>query len=220
MAGAFTCRQYRQRAAGRKDDARCFLSIIPTATSCSICKTVLERLTRISTSDLRVNEQIRAREVRVITDSNENVGVLSLPAALELAESKGMDLVEVSPNAKPPVCRIMDYGKFQYERQRRERKARKQQKVVEIKEIQLRPKTDDHHLSFKVRDARRWIESGMKVRVRVRFRGRERDYPDIARERLQAIANELKEVASVEQMPSLEGSTMLMVLAPIGDKKK
>lgn len=167
-----------------------------------------------------MNEQIRAREVRVITDSNENVGVLSLPAALELAESKGMDLVEVSPNAKPPVCRIMDYGKFQYERQRRERKARKQQKVVEIKEIQLRPKTDDHHLSFKVRDARRWIESGMKVRVRVRFRGRERDYPDIARERLQAIANELKEVASVEQMPSLEGSTMLMVLAPIGDKKK
>lgn len=153
-------------------------------------------------------------------DKQENLGVMSFRDALELAENKGMDLVEVSPNAKPPVCRIMDYGKFQYERQKRERKARKQQKQVEIKEIQLRPKTDDHHLSFKVRDARRWIESGMKVRVRVRFRGRERDYPDIARDRMQAIAEELKDIAAVEQMPNMEGSNMLMILAPISDKKK
>ncbi len=131
-----------------------------------------------------------------------------------------MDLVEVSPNAKPPVCRIMDYGKFQYERQRRERRARKQQKTVEVKEIQLRPKTDDHHLGFKVRDARKWIESGMKVRVRVRFRGRERDFPDIARNRLLDIANELKDIATVEQYPSLEGSTMLMILSPANDKNK
>lgn len=145
---------------------------------------------------------------------------MSTRDALAIAENKGMDLVEVSPNAKPPVCRIMDYGKFQYERQKRERKARKQQKQVEIKEIQLRPKTDDHHLSFKVRDARRWIESGMKVRVRVRFRGRERDYPDIARDRMQAIAEELKDVAAVEQSPNMEGSNMLMILAPISDKKK
>lgn len=145
---------------------------------------------------------------------------MSLSEALALAESRGMDLVEVSPNAKPPVCRVMDYGKFQYERQRRERKARKQQKIIEVKEIQLRPKTDDHHLGFKVRDARKWIEDGMKVRVRVRFRGRERDYPDIARTRLEAIANELKGIATVEQAPSLEGSTMLMILAPIADKKK
>jgi translation initiation factor IF-3 len=168
---------------------------------------------------LRTNEQIRAREVRIISDTNENVGVMSLAEALELAESKGLDLVEVSPNAKPPVCRIMDFGKFQYERQRRERKARKQQKTVEVKEIQLSPKTDDHHLSFKVRDARKWIESGMKVRVRVRFRGRERDYPDIARDRLKAIAEDLKDVASVEQMPNMEGSAMLMILAPQTSKK-
>ncbi len=113
----------------------------------------------------------------------------------------------------------MDYGKFQYERQRRERRARKQQKTVEVKEIQLRPKTDDHHLGFKVRDARKWIESGMKVRVRVRFRGRERDFPDIARDRLIAIANELKDIASVEQYPSLEGSTMLMILSPASSEK-
>jgi len=161
--------------------------------------------------------------VRVIVeteDKQENLGVMSIRDALAIAENKGMDLVEVSPNAKPPVCRIMDYGKFQYERQKRERKARKQQKQVEIKEIQLRPKTDDHHLSFKVRDARRWIESGMKVRVRVRFRGRERDYPDIARERMQGIAEELKDVATVEQSPNMEGSNMLMILAPISDKKK
>jgi len=169
---------------------------------------------------LHINDQIRAREVRLISDTNENIGVMSLSEALALAESRGLDLVEVSPNAKPPVCRIMDFGKFQYERQRRERKARKQQKVIEVKEIQLRPKTDDHHLGFKVRDARKWIEDGMKVRVRVRFRGRERDYPDIARVRLEAIAKELKEIATVEQAPSLEGSTMLMVLAPISDKKK
>lgn len=140
--------------------------------------------------------------------------------ALDLAESKGLDLVEVSPNAKPPVCRVMDFGKFQYERQRRERKARKQQKTVDIKEIQLRPKTDDHHLSFKVRDARKWIEKGMKVRVRVRFRGRERDYPEIARERMEGIATDLKEVAVVEQKPSMEGRDMLMILAPISDKNK
>lgn len=161
--------------------------------------------------------------MRVIVESEdkqENLGVMSTRDALAIAENKGMDLVEVSPNAKPPVCRIMDYGKFQYERQKRERKARKQQKQVEIKEIQLRPKTDDHHLSFKVRDARRWIESGMKVRVRVRFRGRERDYPDIARDRMQAIAEELKDVAAVEQSPNMEGSNMLMILAPISDKKK
>jgi len=156
----------------------------------------------------------------VISDTNENVGILPVRDALELAESKGLDLVEVSPNAKPPVCRIMDFGKFQYERQRRERKARKQQKSVDIKEIQLRPKTDDHHLSFKVRDARKWIEKGMKVRVRVKFRGRERDYPEIARERMEGIATELQEVAVVEQSPNMEGRDMLMILAPITDKNK
>ena len=137
-----------------------------------------------------------------------------------MAEERDLDLVEVSPNADPPVCRIMDFGKFQYERQRREREARKQQKTIEVKEIQLRPKTDDHHLSFKVRDARRWIDEGMKVRVRVRFRGRERDYPDIAHERLQNIAEQLRDIASVEQPPLMEGNTMLMLLAPNPDKKK
>jgi translation initiation factor IF-3 len=174
----------------------------------------------ISASNFRINDQIRAREVRLITDTNENVGIVSLRQALDMAEERDLDLVEVSPNTDPPVCRIMDFGKFQYERQKKEREARKQQKIIEVKEIQLRPKTDDHHLSFKVQNARRWIEEGMKVRVRVRFRGRERDYPAIAHERLQAIATELRDVATVEQPPLMEGNTMLMLLAPNPDKRK
>jgi translation initiation factor IF-3 len=137
-----------------------------------------------------------------------------------MAEAKNLDLVEVSPNADPPVCRIMDFGKFQYEKRRKEREAKKQQKVIEVKEMQLRPKTDQHHIGFKIRDARMWIEQGMKVRVRVRFRGRERDYPAIAQERMLAVATELQDIAVIEQPPLLEGMTMLMVLAPIPDKKK
>jgi translation initiation factor IF-3 len=114
----------------------------------------------------------------------------------------------------------MDFGKFQYERAKKEREARKQQKQIEVKEIRLRPKTDDHHRQFKVRDARRWLEEGMKVKVRVRFRGREITYPEIAREMLQEVADELKDIAVVEQEPNMEGRTMLMVLAPATDKKK
>ena len=137
-----------------------------------------------------------------------------------MAEEKGLDLVEVSPNTEPPVCRIMDFGKFQYEKRRREREAKKLQKVIEVKEIQLRPKTDSHHLGFKVQNARSWIKDGMKVRVRARFRGRERDYPDIALQRMLQIAADLQDVAVVEQQPLMEGNTMLMVLAPAADKKK
>ncbi|MBL8132375.1 MAG: translation initiation factor IF-3 [Anaerolineae bacterium] len=169
-----------------------------------------------------MNNQIRAREVRVISDTKENMGVMSIGRALELAESRGLDLVEVSPEADPPVCRVMDFGKFQYEQSRKERKAKKQQKVIEVKEIRLSPKTDDHHLSFKVRDARKWIMDGMKVRVRIRFRGREITHANIGFDRLQKIAAELNDVAVIEQSPNMEGTTMLMVLAPGGkpaDKK-
>jgi translation initiation factor IF-3 len=157
--------------------------------------------------------------VRLITDTNDNIGVVSLKEALAMAEERDLDLVEVAPNADPPVCRIMDFGKFQYEKQRKERKARKQQKTIEVKEIQLRPKTDDHHLGFKVRDARRWLLDGMKVKVRIRFRGRERDYPQIGYDRMTAIFNELQDVAIMEQRPSMEGGSMLMILAPQAEKK-
>ena len=134
--------------------------------------------------------------------------------AKEMAFDADLDLVEVAPNADPPVCRIMDYGKFQYDQAKREREARKQQKQIEIKEIQLRPKTTAHHRSFKVRDARRWLEDGMKVKVRIRFRGREITYPEIARETLKEIAEELQVVGIVEQYPNMEGRAMLMILAP------
>ena len=138
--------------------------------------------------------------------------------ALSRANSQSLDLVEVSPTADPPVVRVMDYGKFLYQEAKKDRESRKAQQKVEVKEIRLRPKTTDHHRSFKVRDARGWLEEGMKVKVRIRFRGREITYPEIAREQLAGIAEELSDIATVEQAPNLEGRTMLMVLAP--DLKK
>jgi translation initiation factor IF-3 len=179
-----------------------------------------ERIRAISAEDFRINEQIRVREVRLITDENENLGVVSISRALQIAAQANLDLVEVAPNAEPPVCKILDFGKFQYEQARKEREARKQQKQIEIKEIRLRPKTNEHHRSFKVRDARRWLEEGMKVRVRIRFRGREITYPEIARDMLMQVANDLEDLAIIEQHPNMEGRTMLMVLAPSPDKKK
>lgn len=122
--------------------------------------------------------------------------------------------MEVSPAAKPPVCRVMDFGKFLYERAKKEKEARKQQTKVELKEIRLRPKTNEHHRGFKVKDARRWLEGGMKVKVTIRFRGREMDYPEIALEDLREIAEELSEISTIEQSPKLEGRRMMLVLAP------
>lgn len=179
-----------------------------------------ERIRAIGAGDYRVNERIRAREVRLITDENENIGVVAIQKALQMAQDRELDLVEVAPNASPPVCRIMDFGKFLYEKAKKEREARKQQKQIEVKEIRLRPKTDDHHRGFKVRDARRWLTDGMKVKVRIRFRGREITYPEIARDMLREVAEELKDVAVVEQYPNMEGRTMLMVLAPASEKKE
>lgn len=179
-----------------------------------------ERITTISAGDYRINERIRAREVRLIDENNENVGVVPIRDALQRAADSELDLVEVAPNADPPVCKIMDFGKFQYERAKKEREARKQQKQIEVKEIRLRPKTDDHHRDFKVKDAREWLEKGMKVKVRIRFRGREITYPEIARDMLLEIAEDLKDIAVVEQTPNMEGRTMLMVLGPATEKKK
>ena len=133
-----------------------------------------------------------------------------------------MDLVEVSPNANPPVCRVIDYGKFVYERAKKEREARRSQTKIEMKEIRLRPKTNEAHRGFKVDDARRWLLHGNKVRVTIKFRGREMDYPEIALEDLKEIAESLADVSTVEQAPQMEGRTMLVVLAPLkgGPKKK
>lgn len=150
----------------------------------------------------------------MIGAKGENVGVVGIREALAMAEEAGFDLVEVAPGADPPVCKILDFGKFLYEQAKKDRQARKQQKTVEVKEIRLRPKTTEHHRSFKVRDARRWLEEGMKVKVRIRFQGREITYPEIARQLLADIASDLGDIAVVEQQPGMEGRTMLMVLAP------
>ncbi len=160
-------------------------------------------------------------EVRLIGPDGGNLGVVPTKKAIEIARQAELDLVEVSPNADPPVCRVMDFGKFIYERAKKEREAKKAQTKIEVKEIRLRPKTNDHHRSFKVKDARRWLEDGMKVKVTVRFRGREMDYPEIALTDLKEIAQDLADIATVEQMPSIEGRSMTVVLAPAkGSKKK
>ena len=157
----------------------------------------------------------------MIGPDGENVGVIPIEESRRVADEADLDLVEVAPNAIPPVCRVMDYGKFIYERSKKDREARKAQTKVEVKEIRLRPKTEEYHRDIKVRNARRWLEAGKKVKVRVRFRGREITYPEIALSDLKDIAEELSDLAVIEQSPALEGRTMLMVLAPgKGSKKK
>jgi translation initiation factor IF-3 len=136
-----------------------------------------------------------------------------------LAEERSLDLVEVAPNANPPVAKLMDFGKYQYDRAKREREARKARKEVEIKEVRLRPKTDEHDVNFKIRRARTFLESGAKVKVRMRFRGREIYNLDVAKKQFDYFIKELEDVATVEQRPSFEGRTMLMIMAP-GSKRK
>lgn len=174
----------------------------------------------ISTQNFRVNEQIRTNEVRLIGPQNENFGVVPIQKALQIARDAELDLVEVSPTSEPPVCRVLDFGKFLYERTKKEREAKKAQTKIEVKEIRLRPKTNEHHRGFKTRDARRWLLEGNKVKVTIRFRGREITYPEIALEDLKEIAEELVDVAIIEQSPNIEGRTMGMVLAPSHPAKK
>jgi len=142
------------------------------------------------------------------------LGIMSIREALAVAHEHDLDLVEVAPNADPPVCRLLDYGKYIYERTKKEKEARKAQKVREIKEIRLRPKTGEYDVAHKVRDARRFLQEGCKVKVRVRFRGREITHLEVARDLLKRIAADLEDAGHVEQQPNLEGRTMLMILSP------
>jgi translation initiation factor IF-3 len=146
--------------------------------------------------------------------AGEMVGVVSIRDALIAAEEAGLDLVEVSPNADPPVCKILDYGKFKYEAQKRANEARKKQKIIEVKEIKMRPNIDDNDYDVKMRSARRFLEEGDKVKVTMRFRGREMAHQDLGMNVLIKVRDELQEMAKVEQMPKLEGRQMIMVLAP------
>jgi len=155
-------------------------------------------------------------EVRLIDASGTNHGVVPIEKARDLASEAELDLVEVAPNAKPPVCRIMDYGKFTYEQTRKEREARKRQKKIEIKTIRLSPRTDDFHRGLGVKKGRKWLEEGKKVKFMVRFKAREITYPEIGRDMLQGIADELSDIAVVEQKPNLEGWRMTIMLSPEG----
>lgn len=145
--------------------------------------------------------------------------MVSIQEATRLANEADLDLVEVAPNSEPPVCRVMDFGKFLYEKTKKEREARRAQTKIEVKEIRLRPKTNIYHQGFKVKDARGWLEEGIKVRVRVRFRGREIDYVNLALIDLKKVAEVLADVSSIEQAPMMEGRSVVMVLAPSKTKK-
>ncbi|MBN1207504.1 MAG: translation initiation factor IF-3 [Myxococcaceae bacterium] len=164
--------------------------------------------------DQRTNRRIRAREVRVVGPAGEQLGVLSIEQALERAQAEGMDLVEVNPMAKPPVCKIMDYGKFKYEEKKKASEAKKKQVVVHLKEVKLRPKTEEHDYEFKVRNIKRFLEEGNKAKVTIVFRGREITHKELGSAILDDVNKDLKDVAMVEQAPRMEGRQMFMILAP------
>jgi len=162
---------------------------------------------------VRTNERIRVREIRVIDDAGQQLGIMPPPQALALAKQKGLDLVEISPTAVPPVCRIMDFGKYQYQEQKRAREARRHQKIIEVKEIKFRPKVDEHDYQFKKKHIERFLEEGDKVKVTIFFRGREMAHPDIGRRILERLVQELSGLAIAESMPRMEGNQMHTILS-------
>jgi len=162
----------------------------------------------------RVNDEIRAREVQLIDQGGTNHGVIEYRAAIEMAEQAGLDLVEIAPNSTPPVCKILDYGKYKYQAQKKAAEARKRQKIVEVKEIKLRPMIDDHDYDVKMRSMRRFFEEGDKVKVTLRFRGREMAHQELGIQLLDRVKGDIVELAKVEQEPKFEGRQMVMVLAP------
>ena len=161
-----------------------------------------------------MNDRIRAPEIRLIGADGENVGVVAPARGMRLAEEAGLDLVEISPNASPPVCKIMDFGKFKYEQQKRESEARKKQKTIEVKEVKFRPNTDTHDYDVKMRNVIRFLENGDKVKVTLRFRGREMAHQELGRDLLHRVAEDIKELGKVENMPKMEGRQMIMMIGP------
>lgn len=161
-----------------------------------------------------VNEQIKAKEIRVVDNDGNQVGIMKPQKALEMAREKNLDLVTVSPNAKPPVCRIMDYGKFKYEQNKKEKEAKKKQKTINIKEVKLRPNIEDNDFYTKLNNAKRFLNKDDKVKVTIMFRGREVTHPKLGHELCNRMADELTDMAVIEKKPKLEGRNMTMVLAP------
>ncbi|WP_072866154.1 translation initiation factor IF-3 [Desulforamulus hydrothermalis] len=167
----------------------------------------------------RINEEIRAREVRVVDADNNQLGIMSVKEALRLAEERQLDLVEVAPQAKPPVCRIMDYGKFKYEQSKREKEAKKKQRIIQVKEVKLRPRIEEHDYIVKAKNAERFLKDGDKVKVTIMFRGREIVHTELGKKLLDRLAEDLKELCLVERQAKLEGKNMIMILAPKNDKQ-
>lgn len=169
--------------------------------------------------DVRINREIRAKEVRVIDPEGKQLGILPLVEALRAAYNFELDLVEVSPKSEPPVCRIMDYGKFKYQQSKKAHDAKKKQAVIHLKEVKMRSKTEEHDFQFKLRHIERFLKEGNKTKVTVVFRGREMAHPDLGRNMLTRIIEEAKEWGKIEQAPKLEGRNFTMILAPLQSLK-
>ena len=166
--------------------------------------------------EVAINWDIRAPEVRVIDPDGKQVGVLSVKEAIRIAEERGLDLVEVAPNSQPPVCRIMNYGKYKYQQSKRTQEARKHQTVIRIKEVKVRPRTEEHDFQFKLRHVKRFLDEGNKVKISILFRGREIAHPEFGKEVLNRFIEGVKDVMVIEQSPRLEGRNMVMIMAPKG----
>lgn len=167
-----------------------------------------------------MNQRIRIPEIRLIDEEGNQVGIIATSVAMEMAKEKGLDLVEVSPGSRPPVCRIMDFGKFKYEQSKKAKEARKKQHQVVVKEVQFRPKTDDHDYLFKLRNIIRFLDHKDKVKVTLRFRGREMSHMDFAMQTFDRLLKDIVPYAKVEQKPKQEGRTVVMILSPLSDKEK
>ena len=169
---------------------------------------------KVISKDLRINEEIRAREVRVVSGTGEQLGILTLRDAMQSALEQQLDLVEVAPSAKPPVCRIMDYGKYKYEQSKREKEVKKKQKVILIKEVKLRPNIEDHDFETKSKNAIRFLMDGDKVKATIMFRGREMSHTELGKVLLDRLAELVKDIAIIERHPKVEGKNMIMILSP------
>jgi translation initiation factor IF-3 len=169
----------------------------------------------IANDDARINDRIRARQVRLIGDGGEQLGVKALPEALTIARERGLDLVEVAANVEPPVCKIMDYGKYKYEQDQRRKESRRKASNVVIKEMKFRPKIDSHDYDTKMRHVERFLEEGSKVKLTIMFRGREMAHPELGRRILEKVAERVAEIAIVESAPKQDGRNMTMVLNPV-----
>ncbi|MFZ5649021.1 MAG: translation initiation factor IF-3 [Bacillota bacterium] len=172
------------------------------------------------TKDFRINEEIRVREIRLVDNDGNQLGIMPTREALKIAEERQLDLVEIAPQAKPPVCRIMDFGKYKYEQSKREKEARKKQKIIDIKEVKLRPNIEDHDFNVKSKNAARFLKDGDKVKATIIFRGREIVHTQLGKQLLVRLAEELKDLCNVERQPKLEGKNMIMILSPKQDIKQ